>query len=204
MAKKSPQRENTDRARAKEFLLKQDPIFLQLGKLQRVNHDLKRELDASLEREAAARSQVENLISLVSAPEVLPPIKPVKSSNVEEAVAVAVASDWHVEEQVNSLKIGGRNEYNLDVAKKRSESFFRGVEWLIKLHREGPAAYKIDTLVLAVIGDLITGYIHEDLRQSNFLSPTRASLFARDLLRNGIDYLLKYSGIKNIIIPCMH
>ena len=75
---------------------------------------------------------------------------------------------------------------------------------MIKLHREGPAAYKIDTLVLAVIGDLITGYIHEDLRQSNFLSPTRASLFARDLLRNGIDYLLKYSGIKNIIIPCMH
>jgi hypothetical protein len=41
---------------------------------------------------------------------------------------------------------------------------------------------KIDTLVFAILGDMISGYIHDELVESNHLSPTQAVLFAQNLL----------------------
>ena len=42
-----------------------------------------------------------------------------------EAAVVLVASDWHVEENVDPAKVSYLNEFNIDIAKSRAETFFR-------------------------------------------------------------------------------
>jgi len=126
-------------------------------------------------------------------------IKTRKNSRVGNATAVIVASDWHVEENVDPSTVNGKNEYNLKIAEKRAGKFFRKALWLTELVRGG---IQINDMVFAILGDMITGYIHEELMEDNNLSPTEASLFVQELLCSGIDYLLKEGNFKNLIIPC--
>lgn len=191
-----------DRARA--FLQQESPDAVKLRVSQRNLRETKHELDQALDREERLKKQLEALIDLsVAEDDEFEPftISP-KHATDDEAIAVAVASDWHIEEKVEKSKVTGRNEYNPDIARFRAQNFFEGVRWLLEQHSQGESSYKIDTLVLAVIGDLISGYIHEDLRRSNYLPPNKASLMAHELLKNGIDYLLEKTELQQIVVPC--
>lgn len=114
------------------------------------------------------------------------------------ATAVALASDWHVEERVLPETIGGLNSYSPAIAKARAQRFFQGIEWLV---REQQRMFQINDLVLWIGGDIITGYIHDELVEGNFLSPTEAVLSAEGLLSDGIRYLLANTEL-NINVPC--
>lgn len=104
-----------------------------------------------------------------------------------EAAALAVASDWHVEENVNPKTIQGLNAYNPAIAARRMERFFEGLAWLITEQRQ---TFALHELYLAAIGDFITGYIHEELREGNFMSPTQASLFWIEHFERGVRRVL--------------
>ncbi len=117
-----------------------------------------------------------------------------------QATAVALASDWHVEENVEPGMVNDLNEYTPDIAQNRSRKFFRDLVWKIKHHRSN---IDIDNLVLWIGGDIISGYIHEELVESNHMSPTEAILFAFDLFTAGIDFLVKELGV-SIQIPCSY
>ena len=125
-----------------------------------------------------------------------------KSAKKHEATAVFLASDWHVEERVDADTINGRNEYNPTIARRRANNYFDAVAWLIKYHRKG--GYDVRKAVLAIIGDLITGYIHEELQEGNYMSPIEASLFAQELLGAGIQYILADTDVEQLDIPCGH
>lgn len=114
------------------------------------------------------------------------------------ATAVLVLGDWHVEETVDPATINGKNEYNLSIAERRIKRMFAKAAELIEAER-GLSCIK--DLVVAVLGDMITGQIHEELAEENSLSPTEASLFAQDHIAGGIDFLLKHSGCKSITVP---
>jgi len=115
-----------------------------------------------------------------------------------EAVAFAIASDWHVEENVKPESVNGSNNYTMAIAKQRSEKFFKHTLQLVEKEQN---AVKIDTLVLALLGDFFSGNIHEELLASCEVGPQDAMLFAQNLIASGIEYLLKNSKLK-IIIPC--
>lgn len=118
-----------------------------------------------------------------------------------EAIAVGVFSDLHVEERIERRVMNGMNEYNPDLAIERSKNFFSRFVKLVKKEQED---VKIDTVVLALLGDNITGFIHEELKETNFMTPMEATLFASDILYNGLKYTadrLSGEGIKKIIIP---
>lgn len=126
----------------------------------------------------------------------IPAYKPGKG----EATVIALASDWHVEERVDRADIPGAvNEYNPEIARKRSEQFFQRVVLLADAER---SLYGVETLVLGLLGDIIHGYLHDDQRESNFMSPTEAIIFAEELLTIGIEYILEHGNFKRIIIPC--
>lgn len=120
-------------------------------------------------------------------------------SDESEATAFAIASDWHVEETIIGKTVNGLNEFNLTVAEQRIDRFFRSIIRLTKIER---AATKIDNLVLALLGDMMTGYIHEELQEMNGLSPTETVLWLRKRIVAGIKLLQKEGGFKRIIIPC--
>lgn len=115
-----------------------------------------------------------------------------------ESAAILVLSDWHYEENIDPAKVGGRNEYNPDIATKRAKGIFEKAAALIDFAR---GLTKIDELVIAVIGDMITGYIHEELVEGNWLSPTEACLQVQELLVSGIDFLIKEVKPKRIVVP---
>lgn len=126
---------------------------------------------------------------------------PEPKRKTNEATAFLIASDWHVGELVDPKTINGRNEYTPDIARKSADAFFANGARLVELGRSGT---RIDTVVLGFLGDMITGYIHEELVESNPLSPTEEVLLFLDLAESGINYLLDRLGPKRIVVPCTY
>lgn len=122
-----------------------------------------------------------------------------KKNGKNEATAFAILSDVHIEESVTYEGTDGLNEYNPEIAEQRLEKFFKNTLKLVEKER---VHSNIDTMVLALLGDNITGYIHEELMESNHLSPTEATTLVRNLLISGIKYLVDNGNFKKIIIPC--
>ena len=180
-----------------EFLIRSDIAFTKLKeKLTETSRRYEKALVQIEEKDAT----VQHLLALHESSSVKPtPLIKSSHKTVGNATAIMVASDWHVEEQVDPSTVNNQNEYNLKIAEKRASEFFRKGLFLTNLVRSG---IKIDRLVLAFLGDLISGYIHEELQESNYLSPTEASLFVQDILCAGIDFLLKEGNFREIIVPC--
>lgn len=122
-------------------------------------------------------------------------VKPKK----REAVAFSMLSDVHIEETVEKEVVNGMNEYDPTIAKQRVENYFQRLLTRINNDRK---TITIDTLVLGLLGDFITGYIHEELKESNSMSPTESTLFIKNILVSGIKYLVDNGNFKEIIIPC--
>lgn len=123
----------------------------------------------------------------------------IPTNKKEGVTVVAVASDWHVEEMVDGKTINGLNEFSLAIAEKRINSFFANIVAMTEVQRHGA---KIDRLVLILGGDLMTGYIHEELQEQNALSPTQTVLWLQDRIASGLDLLAKH--FEEIIIPCVY
>lgn len=119
-----------------------------------------------------------------------------------QGVFCGVASDWHIEEDVSPESIPGyENLYNPEIAEARAKKFFQSYIFMLDAWRH---VGKCDTAILAILGDIITGYIHEELMESNHLSPIRACDKAQDLIGGGIEYILSRGNLTKLIIPCCY
>lgn len=115
-----------------------------------------------------------------------------------ESTAFLVCSDWHVEQKIDPKTISYLNEFNPEIAKKRVAKLFNKTADFIKMFRQDTT---IETLVVALLGDFINGNIHEELVETNYMSPIDAVMFAEDLIAGGVDCLLERTDV-NLIIPC--
>jgi hypothetical protein len=163
--------------------------------LRQIKSNYRKLLDRYDEKE----QQNDILLGIQSEDDIYPEIQEVTDKTKGSTVAIAVHSDVHAEEKVERDVVLGVNEYNPDICKAREEMFFQDLLKIIKHHRKN---YKIDTLVLGLLGDMISGYIHEDLQENNFMSPTEAVMFVKELLVSGIKFLADNGDFKKIIIPC--
>jgi len=162
--------------------------------------DLRKQLAEFSECAKETNEQLEIALALRQRLPALPPIK-ATGKDESEATAFAIASDWHVEETVDPRSVNGLNEFSLEIADRRIEKFFKSVVRLTEIERHGT---KIDTLVLAMLGDAMTGYIHEELQESNGLSPTQTVLWLIQRIKCGLEYLKKQGGYSRIIVPCSY
>lgn len=124
-------------------------------------------------------------------------IKPHKGHD-GEATAIALASDFHAEERVDPFTVNGLNAYTLDIASERFNRFFVNVGRLIAAKKKSIA---VNTLILALLGDFITGNIHEELVETAQLPPIEAAIFVKNHLASGIRHLLDSTEV-NIVLPC--
>lgn len=123
-----------------------------------------------------------------------------------EAVSCAMASDLHWAERVDPETLGvpgglAINEYNPTIAKARLEQFFRGVQTRDEIER---SAVNISQLVLCLGGDFISGNIHPELEESNYMSAPDETFQVFEALISGIEFLLKDKNRKQIILPCVY
>ena len=161
-----------------------------LGLTSRHNDAIK--VVSELQAELAARSSLEKV------KEILVPHKyQITKSSQKDAVAIGVASDWHIDEKVNSEEIGGLNEFNLKIAEKRAEIFFTRFLKLLELCRGGS---NIDVAILALLGDFISGWIHPELIESSTISPPEALLKVYELLLSGLKFIADKGNLKELII----
>lgn len=110
----------------------------------------------------------------------------------KDTVSISLFSDWHCDEVVEAESVMFKNEYNKDVAKKRAENYFINLVKLITHHQKN---YRIKRHVLALLGDNIGGYIHEELRQTNSMSPLEAIAFAKTILFSCLEFLDKHLDV---------
>lgn len=115
-----------------------------------------------------------------------------------ESVAIALASDWHMEESVEPGKVNDMNEYTLDIARSRANDFARNLAKLWQMsNREG----RVGQMVLGLLGDFITGNIHQDSIESCTLRPTEAINFASESIVSVLKYLLENTDC-SYVLPC--
>lgn len=163
-------------------------ILFQANELQR-NQEKVDQLSALLE--------IKNSSLPVEAYELIPKNE---SNSSKETVAIACLSDIHIEEAVLLESIMHLNEYNQEVAKKRLENFFINLTKLIHHHQKN---YQINKLILAILGDIISNWLHDSLKQTNNKSPTEALLMASSIITSGLGYLNANLNVDSIDVICI-
>lgn len=118
----------------------------------------------------------------------------------EECTAITQFGDLHVDEEVNPDITNGLNKYNADVARVRTEKYFARLIYILQTYKR--AGIRINNLVLHLVGDFISGWIHEELVQTNKYTPIVGGLITEELLIRGIKTLAEYTGLKEIVVIC--
>lgn len=121
-----------------------------------------------------------------------------KKFNKPHVVAVAPFSDVHAGKVVTLEETFGLNEYNIDICEKRLNCYFNSLVKLITQHEQNTI---VDKLIFAPIGDLIDGYINEEQMMQNELSSIEATIWMKDRLIAGIEFLLSKLDVPLIEIP---
>lgn len=96
--------------------------------------------------------------------------------------AIALFSDAHIEETVESDSVLGLNSYDTTIAEARIKSYFANLSTCLK--RDA-----VDTLYFASLGDTISSFLHEHLMQENGMTPPEATVFGQSLIVSGLKHL---------------
>ena len=120
----------------------------------------------------------------------------------EQRVTVPIVqfSDWHIDEVVESKTVLGLNEYNPVIAEQRADMLWTKMCKLIEHHKEN---YDIREVVLALQGDFIGGWIHDELMQTNSSSPLNAIRTVRNMILSGLKYVQDHLDVEKIHVVCI-
>jgi predicted phosphodiesterase len=163
--------------------------------------DLRRTRDR-LQKEADTAEEIRRVIYEIKECDPEPPawISKLTGPNGKRGGPVTIWSDWHWGETVSKAEVGGVNEFNAGIARKRAKAL---VERTIDLsfNHMGRAKTEYPGLVLCLGGDMISGDIHEELMVTNDRTPLQAVNDLTDCLAGGIDALATKFG--KVFIPCV-
>lgn len=160
--------------------------------------------------EASLREEVRRLQSLVAARDdidvatqklgahvVRPPAFKLWTKKSQQAVPVAVLSDVHAGESVEWSQTNGKNRYDPDLCRLAIDRFFQEfigrVDWCAQ-------RWSIRGVTVALLGDLMTGYLHEDHRETNRLSPPQEVVFLQSIIKGWLLKLQELYG--RVYVPC--
>ena len=122
--------------------------------------------------------------------------KPVRVKS-GKACAVMLCSDIHAEEIVEPAEVNGLNEYNLDIADQSIKNTF---ERYLLLLEDARNLANIRHGVLWIGGDVVSAFIHDELRERNALAPLPACRWVKERLRSGIELLLDQADLDELTI----
>lgn len=114
-------------------------------------------------------------------------------------LVLALWSDWHVAEVVQRSKVSGRNAYSPEIAARRAQCCAANT---VRIFRHLARSYKVDTLVLYLLGDFVTGYLHEELAQTNAMGTVEEGIYAEKLLIGALEQVIEAREIKRVRLIC--
>lgn len=150
--------------------------------------------------EIADREEQIAILKELRARDPLPPIieRPTVGAMQRQGIPVLVCSDWHIEEPVEPAKVMGLNEYSLDIADRCIDRLVDAFEWLTR-----DARYDCREAIIALLGDLLSGYIHAELEEANSLSPVEAILWLSERIERMLRRIAaRCPEIARFIVVC--
>ena len=127
------------------------------------------------------------------------PIKPTgKRKGESTQTVVAPLTDTHIGEDVDYQQMAGLNSYSFEIFNRRLSGWAEQVLNLVELRR---ASVPIDDLIIPMLGDMISGDIHDELiktNQDNVMGQMSrgANLIAQALLSLAPHF-------KTVTVPCV-
>lgn len=113
-------------------------------------------------------------------------------------VPLVMASDLHWGEIVDPDQVGGQNAFNRKIARQRWKTFG---STLVNLCFEHAAFPNYPGIVFCLGGDMITGGIHEDLRETNDGPVTLSVVEVQEQIIGMIEMLADKFG--KVYVPCV-
>ena len=190
-----------------EKLQEEEQVKL-IRSLDRKQHSLKAQLDWTKKQLKQAEEEIDQFHHLEELTEFTREVSPLATHQQPHfspekggrATGILCWTDWHVEENIEADTVNHLNEYNLDIAEARIK---RLVSKSLRLLDSSRSLSNIEDLVLWLGGDLINGYIHEELQESNFLGPAEAICWVQDRVAECIDTLLKETSLPITVVTSM-
>lgn len=118
-----------------------------------------------------------------------------KSGPGHHGLIIAQMTDWHLDEVVEPDEVLYLNAYNAKIAEQRIQ---RWTEKVIALPRDYVHGVEIDGLVIPATGDLFTGEIHAELKESNERRLLESLLYWQEPIMASLDLLV--SEYKNVAV----
>ncbi len=162
-------------------------VDLELQKLRHKKENTSATINVLQERVLHLENEREAILKLAEPTPQTITLSGKAATGKSESAAVAVWSDWHIEEEVRKEAVGGKNEFNLEVGTQRFQNLLHGTVAWFNIESQKTT---IKSLTLAILGDFISGSIHEDLAESNLLPPVEAIYRAQGMLISGIEHIL--------------
>ena len=75
--------------------------------------------------------------------------------------------------------------------------------YVCKLVTHAQRSYNMRQVVLGILGDIINGWIHEELVQTNSMKPMEAISMAKSLIVSGIKMLNEKLNVDKITVVCV-
>ena len=111
---------------------------------------------------------------------------------------VAPLSDTHIGESVNAEQMNHLNSYNLDIFNKRLWGWATQLLNLINYRRN---IAPVDNLIVPMLGDMISGDIHDELAKSNVANCMEQMIRGASLISQALLYLAPH--FDSIKVPCV-
>jgi len=152
-------------------------------KISRLEDEIRhlRKLYKGQTRESAALDALVDAIY-----EVAPTIEPVRpprrravSDQIEEESLVLVLGDLHIGEIVDPEQTSGISAFNVDIARRRVQYT---VDTAIKIARSKMSKYHFRKLHVPLLGDIVSGIIHDELRVNDELGIVGQLIVAVEIL----------------------
>jgi hypothetical protein len=160
-------------------------------RVQRQLSHLRTELGRS-QSEVKRLTGLADLASSLKAHSLEPPqwLQPPRT-NDDRCVVSTALGDVHADEVVKPAEINYVNEYNRDIATSRIKKYF---DSCIRLGRDYFSGMRFDGLVVNLLGDMVSGLIHEELAATNEYPISETIFYYAELIAAGILLLAEFYG----------
>lgn len=177
-----------------------DPLAqarLEIATLKRANRELQHKEDTA--------ASIREVIYQISARDPAPPkwLTQHKKGSGTPGAPMLHCSDWHYGEVVRPGEVGGLNEFNSEIAAERIQRLFDRSIRLIKgfAFKEHGKAVTFPGIVCGLGGDMISGFIHEEITVTNDRTPNQCIDELTDLIAAGLLQLANEFGF--VFIPAV-
>ena len=116
----------------------------------------------------------------------------------QKQIMVTPLSDTHVGERVYKEQMRNLNEYNFDIFNKR---MYGWANQILKHATYRRQIAPVDELIIPMLGDMISGDIHEELARSNMANCMEQMIRGASIIGQALMYLAPH--FTKITVPCV-